>query len=285
MQLIKDAVQRAHDDKHKLGMRFGQIYAGGDSHDSQGGCFHGFVNTLYNARIGGTPYVYAVFQGAGANLSFEAIKNGAQFNKEMLEHKQPWNHFQGDSRTLRWVEFLLSNHSPWRLLRPFILGEPEYINNAGFIFTNLKEIPAKLCYNFVMAMRYPWEMPAHFALFRELAQADIGESLALYISLNFLLKSEAKDINGPYELAYPWSCLEETGFESVGRFVLGRPADVRPGVNATDPNVHALWPIGNEGVTKHAKDVFASFEEAKTLKLSMIVAGLTECIHKQEKVM
>lgn len=261
---IKTEVKKLHDSKTHMPMRYG--YYTTSAHSSSGGCFYGIVDSIYSAKNTGGQ-VYAVFHGDGAPLTFEALKDNAVFNKELMAWTQPFNIFKGTDRTLIWLSFLLSPRSPWKALLPFLVEDsPEYINNAGFIFKDVKNIPAKLLYNFVTAFRFPWEMPRAFGLWL-LLRKELGDTQAFWLTQHFTLHKSAETINGPYDIIYPWSCLEETGFDTYARFITGTPKTLRADCEVTPHTVHSLWPIGLKAPEDYAQSLFDAAVKEPVLKL------------------
>ena len=283
LQTVKSEVQKHHDRTDCLAMRWGMVH-GNIVEGENGGCFAGFISTLDHAKYIKSPYIYVIFHGDGARLSFDGLKDQAVFNQEMIQHTQPWNKFIGTERTLTWIRFLLSNESPWKALHPFIAEQsPEYCNNAGFIFHSIPNIPAKLLYNFVMGLRFPWEMAQQFGTWLELTKI-LDPAISLYIANNFCLRKEAKNIQGPYDIFYPWSPLEETCFEAAGRFILQTPGTLRTDERPSNPNVHPLWCIQNDEARIHALNTYNTLEKDPNLALNKIVNALTECVNVQKAV-
>lgn len=270
IEKAKAYVQEHHDNKTALAMR-GGYFSETSKEMFSGGCYAGITGSLSSAKhYKGVAYL--VFHGAGAPISFDGIRDNGIFNQELAAHKHPWNHFVGTEATKEWITFLLSDESPWRDLLPYLLvKDVDYINNAGFIFD--PAAPVKLFYNFAMAIRFPWELPRQFALWRILKET-MAPAMALYISNNFELKSSATDTTGPWEIVYPWSFLEESDTKAVGRFVLGKPANIN---GANSPNVHPLW----DTECPKAAMMFEVLLGDHQLKLTTIVDALNTCIESQ----
>jgi hypothetical protein len=112
----------------------------------------------------------------------------------------------------------------------------------------------------------------------------MSPEMALYVAMNFSLMKNADTVAGPYEPVYPWSPLEETSYEAVGRFCLAKPKDLLCGAPPAQDNVHSLWQQTDEQTLDLAAKTFAAFEQAEDLRLPQIVTGLTNCINQQAKV-
>lgn len=216
---------KAHHDQTGLPMRWWN-----GSMEVNTGCFGGAYPR--------SPWSYTVFHGDGVHYSWKALTDVATADREMAACEFGFNELTGTPRSREWLEYLLSPESPWAELVPF-LAEPDldYINNAGFIWKDGDRIPQKLWYNFIMAGRYPWDMPVNYEIFRMLRQ-EMHPNKACFIASNFVLASKAKDIAGPWIMIYPWGFLEQASFECAGRFILGRPANKE---GERTPNVFPLW--------------------------------------------
>lgn len=278
---VKSTLQSLHDDKTMLAMRFGAV-VGNQVNKTSGGCFYGITGYLSSSAQ--HPYIYAAFHGDGAEMSFDALRNNSVFNQKMIAHQIPWNQFTGTARSKRWVEYLLSETSPWAALHPYMPEkDPDYINNAGFIFTG-DGLPHKLAYNFVMAIRYPWEMTRNYELMlRLIDDAKLEPNVACFISMNYTLSDKAKDLDGPYDVIYPWSFLENTNLEAAGRFILGRPGTLSSTEPSTNPNVVPLWSMTKADVVSHATKIYNAFCDDTNLTLGKIVSGINECVELQRK--
>lgn len=279
----KADVLEHHNSKSISASRYGKIGDNGFDTYWEGGCFYGIQKALTSARQVKDKYLYAIFHGDGAPLSFKALADTSVFNTEMQQHTQPFSVFKGTARSLIWVKYLLDERSPWHNLLPFLAEQdPEFINNGGFIFSGLDTLPSKLFYNFVMGFRFPWEMPRAFGTWLELCRNGVEGNLALYTALNFTLNKRAESIQGPWDECYPWSSLEETCYEAVGRFVTGRPGTTRPH-EPCSPNVHPLWQIQDKDVLAEANGVFKLFCDNKELMLPDIIRELSRLIETQRK--
>lgn len=275
-QFVKD-----YHDQRLLPNRFTYI-RGGQSYGSAGGCMAAFAQAV------GTPDKYGyttpaiIFQGDGAPISFAGLTNEKDYNDCMLAHKRAFNAFEGTPRSLRWVNFLLSDKSPWRVLHEYMMPlEPEWINNAGFIFSkNGSEIPSRLAYNFAMAVRYPWEISRCYELCTRLWDRGIEPVTAVYVSMNFCLSRKATDLTGPYDVRYPWSFLEESGIEAAGRFILGKPGDVKVRQAAGTNNVATLWKTTQD---KQAEKDFSDLVSNDNLSLEVILSTISNAVERQKE--
>lgn len=275
---VKQAVAEHHDSTRSP-MRWGWYDT--KPHTSSGGCFAGSANTIKLVNEKKLPYFFSIFHGDGAPLSFLALKDNKKFQEEMRSYTKPFNKFVGTERTKEWITFLLSDASPWKLLRPYLAeSDVDFINAGGFIFDGTKGLPAKLLYNFVMAYRLPWEVPRAFGHWWELRK-QMHPALALYIAMNFNLSAQAEDFNGPYDIIYPWSPLENTRYEAVGRFIDGLPKTLKMDEPATPPNVVPLW--CTEDKNNIHDRYFQQFTETDKLMLWEIVDALNECAVSQRK--
>ena len=238
-----------------------------------GGCFYPLRDKLDG---GGTlHYLGIVFHGDGAPMTFDALRDNAKFNECMLAHEVPYNKFTGTPRSKRWVGFLLSPQSPWKALHQYLStsDDIDFVNNAGFIFKDAHTAPRKLLYNFAMAVRYPWEMTRNYELCLRLWEAGVEPALAVYISQHFTLNTSAETVDGPYDVIYPWSFLEESDYCSVGRFITGTPATLSTTENASEPNVRALW--DTKASEAAAVSAFNAFVADNKLSLGKIVKELS----------
>lgn len=276
LELAKTSVKKIHDATGNP-QRWGRVDTDGSVSTQSGGCFYSFRDTVQHSYEYLYPYIFSAFHGDGAILSFDALRNDATFNKEMMAHTQPFDKFIGTERTEKWLSFLLSGASPWRHLMPFIETGPSFVNDAGFVYSTPAKAPAKLLYNFVMGYRFPWEMPRGFGHWL-LLQEKIDPAMALYVALNFSLCPEAESIDGPYDVIYPWSCLEETMLEAAARFILARPGTVNHG-EETHPNVEPLWQVTGT-LAEKARKGYDAMMAKDTLLLPDILTILEERMHE-----
>src|SRR5690606_35751379 len=96
----------------------------------------------------------------------EALSKRSLRAKIEKEYAREWLQVEGTERSLEWYRFLLSDESPWKDIFPFVLEmSPEYVNrnDGALIFHKLSEMPLRLWYNFLMAERFPWELPLQFS--------------------------------------------------------------------------------------------------------------------------
>lgn len=239
LEKVKKACQDQHDSKVSLPMRWGVLCNGLPSVYA-GGCF----NSMGSYFQQGYDALWMPFHGDGLDLPFEAIKDNNIFNECMKAYTRGQNTFEGTERSKEWVHFLLGPKSPWRELNKHLLEkDADYINNAGFIFRSPGELPMKLAYNFALAIRYPWELPRNFSLWRMLLSQGVDATVALFLTNFVAPKVEAKDVDGPYEVIYPWSFLESARLDCAKNFIAGTPLDVRSANQSgmINPNVFGLW--------------------------------------------
>jgi hypothetical protein len=107
---------------------------------------------------------------------------------------------------------------------------------------SLDGIPSKLFYNFLMAIRFPWEQSIGYQTFLMLLDQGLEPNRACFIANSFFLKQGAKSIEGPWEIQYPMSYLEQMTLEAAGRFILAKPGDLKT-KTGTSPNCAPLWNI------------------------------------------
>lgn len=268
---LREKMQNHHDAVNIGPMRWGdenQVYTGG--------CFYAVQNCIASTAV--KMPMFTVFHGDGLRLSPKALSDRPTYYKELRESKFAFNKYIGTDRSLAWVNFLLSEESPWRALHPWIINkdDPEEINRSGFIYKR-EGIPRKLSYNFIMATRYLWECPLNATLFNLFVEeAKMRPAAALFLSMFFVLKDKAT-LEGPYSPIYPWSCLEGGSFNTAGRFVLGRPATL-DSQEQCSPNVFPLWQTDVKDI-----DYMARLQELSKKDLSIfdIVAELEKSIHEQ----
>lgn len=233
-----------------------------------GGCYGDFMG------LEGT-YMWAVFHGDGPVFTLEDLSSQKKKMKTLAKQVRPLFQFEGTERSLRWVQFLMSDCSPWKELHKYMIIEafPEYVNNAGFIFTNLDKIPRKLLYNFLMAIRMPWELPESYALFLELSKT-MEPALALYLSSHFWLKEGATSFNGPYTIVYPWSFLEGLDVSQAKSFITLSPKTLN--VDApVRPNIEPLW--GTQGPSELVTKLL-ELSEGNKLTLDIMVSEIKALI-------
>jgi hypothetical protein len=258
--LAKKHLIELHDHPTRPPNRAGVINNNGVFVDRSGGCLAQLSTALYELKT--FPFAFSVCHGDGAPLSFEALYDSAQFNKELAAFTQPFNKLVPTERSREWVAFLLSPESPWRDMHPFIAEKDvDFCNNYGFIYS--PGTPVKLAYNFGMAVRFAWELPRQFALWLELRK-DMYAPKALYIATNFELAKEARTLEGPYDIMYPWSFLESSEAPAAGRFILGMPANID---KETSPNVLPLWNVDGTAHAEASK-IYQRWIEADKLILS-----------------
>lgn len=292
LQAAKGICQKHHD-ALELCMRFGAVTkTGAQQMKYSGGCYGSIVHMFLESRH--NPYVYVPYHGDGCVLSLKALCDLPAYNKEMADYPRDWNKFEGTERSMIWTKYLLSDHSQWRDLTPFLAeADAEYCNTAGFIFHNCEKMPTKLFYNFLMAIRLPWELSkvyAHWLLLRE----KLDDRLALFIASNFELRQSIPAIGeepavtgatsletGPWDIIYPWSYLENTTLEAAGRFIRCAPGTLST-TEALSPNVSPLW--ATPKATEMAWDVAEKLNKNEKLTLPEIVTAVEGCVSEQEKL-
>jgi hypothetical protein len=250
-----------HDDTKKLPMRWGILY-GGTFTSYAGGCFNGmgsYFNSAYDA-------LGIAYHGDGVDLTFEQVRDNHAYNEAVKNYKRGANTFEGTARSKKWVEFLMSDKSPWRALHKFIVEKDvDYINNAGFLLQTPGELPVKLTYNFALAVRYPWELPRNYSLWLMLLDKGVDPVKALFLTSFIALTPEAKDVNGPYETIYPWSFLEGARLDCAKKFIAGDPGHLQTSASGLyhNPNVFPLWQHQTATTTK----LFSEMRDHKDMML------------------
>lgn len=287
LNTVKTICQEHHDAK-ELAMRYGAVTAEGkQTNKYSSGCYGSITGYFVNDKKT-HPFVYVPYHGDGCALSMEALCDLKTYNKEMAAYPRDWNKFEGNERSMIWTEFLLGDHSPWAALLPFLAEkDKEYCNTAGFIFQDLKKSPNKLFYNFLMAVRFPWELAktyAHWLLLRE----KMDDRLALYIANNFELRQSVDKVKGatgleegPWDIIYPWSYLESTTLEAAGRFVRCKPGTLSDSESLSNPNVAALWTTKGKP-QDNAWKLAEELSKNEKLTLTEIVVAVETCIAEQE---
>jgi hypothetical protein len=71
-----------------------------------------------------------------------------------------------------------------------------------------------------------------------LVKHGIEPAKALFIACNFMVSKP--DIQGPYDVYYPWSFLEGGGLDCAKHFITGTPRSLST-IEHTTPNVLPLW--------------------------------------------
>jgi hypothetical protein len=277
LALLTAELQKCHDTPG-MSMRWGGIHDG-KAYSGGGGCFAG-VTDMFEQTL---PF-FVAFHGDGLELSFEETVSQDAFNKAKLSSKKDWNAYVGTNRSRVWLEFLLSDISPWSALHPYIVTkDPEVINTSGFIFDDVSNIPRKLFYNFLMAARFPWELPQQFSTWLMLKDV-MDPRQAAYISNCFVLTSEAKSIDGPWEIEYPWSFLEGVALESVYRFLESLPGDLQGRGGLCSPNVFPLWAVtGKAGAEPFESRTNELAQDV--LSLDQIVTAVRWAYTEQQKML
>jgi hypothetical protein len=226
-----------HDDVEANSQRWGFIYQKGPKavHRAySGGCYMDLsIDTT-------AAYTYLVFHGDGPEFNLPALADFSKQTDIMGEYTRPYTKFEGTPRSLEWVKFLLSDASPWRALLNQHLAErdPEIINDAGWVFKGGLNLPRRLFYNFAMAQRMLWENAPAAGMWFELVKHGIEPAKALFIACNFMVSKP--DIQGPYDVYYPWSFLEGGGLDCAKHFITGTPRSLST-IEHTTPNVLPLW--------------------------------------------
>ena len=284
LAIMKASVQKHHDDKGKLPMRWG-TFSGIDIQMRHGGCFAGFSGALSKSYS----HSAVIFHGDGAALGWDAIKDNTAFAEAMKNYTRPANAFEGTERSKLWVHYLMGPKSPWRALHPYIVEKDvDFINNAGFIFDNKKDkgLPTKLTYNFALAIRYPWELPRNYSLWLMLLEKGIEPTLALFLTNFIAPKPEAKDIDGPYEVVYPWSFLESARLDCARRFILGEPKTLATsegsqyGDEDGNNNVFSLWRQKNKTCDSLFKDMCSE----KDMSLEQAIKYVEQAVAAEQEV-
>lgn len=228
------------------------------------GCYGGVYPT-YLRPVGGAyknvgAFFWTCFHGDGMVYDIKDLTDPKVKQDTQLAYTRPWNKFEGTERSLKWIKFLMSENSPWKALHPFIVEkDQDFINNSGFIFSDVEALPTKLWYNFLMAVRYPWEQPESYAIWLKLLEGKETPQLSLFVANHFWPKKGAKSWEGPWECVYPWSFLEGLAVQEVKKFATLSPGDLRSNTDAS-PNVVPLWgaqgpsDLGMKFVTLDAKN-------------------------------
>lgn len=244
---------------------------------NHGGCYNALGYVL---RHGGQT-ISLIYHGGGVELSDEALFDKDLRNKEMINARQNLLHFKGTERSKEWVQFLVSDESPWHALNDMMMSkDPEWINDNAFVFDTPKVYSRKLLYNFALAERFPWEMPHQFGLWRKLVQTGVSKPEALFIAYNFLPRAEAKDINGPWRVVYPWSFLEGASLECAARFITGNP-DLHETDTSVQPNVQPLWSAKNKKKVNY-KALMLELDKDTELTLDKVLARIEEVMAEQQ---
>lgn len=273
----KAFVQSQHDYTDKAPNRYGWLRG----HDNKPVPVHnGCINSFRGNYSGYHGDKYMVFQGDGPVLPFSALIDPREYTKVIAENKRGLLEFKGTQRSLEWVKLLMSEGSPWHDMTQTLLEtDPEYINNAGWLFNvGHKNYHSELCYNFAMAQRFPWECPVAFNTFLMLKGGEFA--MDLFITHNFQLKQGAKNIDGPWEMIYPWSDLEggNQDLSCAGRYIAGKPW---LGTTETRSNVLRLW---QTTPSKQDSDDFINLRDNPNLMLSEIYQTLTAAVDRQSKL-
>jgi hypothetical protein len=276
LALLTAELQKCHDTPEQS-MRWGGLHAG-KAYSTGGGCFAGVAGMLE----AGQPF-FVAFHGDGLNLTFEETVSQDAFNKAKLSSTKDWNAYVGTHRSRIWLEFLLSDISPWRALHPYIVNrDPEVVNNSGFIFDDVKNMPQKLFYNFLMAARFPWELPQQFSTWLMLKD-QMDPRQAAYIANCFVLTDKATSLDGPWEIEYPWSFLEGVSLESVYRFCESLPGNLSKTDNCS-PNVFPLWAV--TGIVPKSPFEERTNELAQdNLSLDQIIEAVSWAYDEQKKML
>jgi hypothetical protein len=272
LDALKDTAKKHHDARGINPMRWG--YWSGGAKTATGGCFYGVQHTVDS----GYPAIFTVFHGDGPDFDFEALTSEKKRNEITMNTSREWDQFEGTERSRIWVDFLLSETSPWNALLPHLVEkDPDFCNTVGFVWGDTTLIPKKLWYNFTMATRFPWELAQNYSTFLLIRDIVKNDNLALYIASNFVLCEGAKTLEGPWTIVYPWSFLEYVSLEAAGRFIKAKPACLSE-TTGCSPNVANLWSsaIGDyEALTNALAD-------RKDLTLAEIISTVTDCVTKQE---
>lgn len=279
IETCQTELQKHHDELCQS-QRWGGLNGNGEVtwRDSQG-CYGQLHYS--ESRVPSFSLMYFVFHGSGPELTMEELLDAEKCIQKIAASPRAWNEFQGTEKTQRWVDYLLSQKSPWRALLPFLVDpRSSAINNSGWIFKDLVTIPQKLLYNFLMAQRFPWEQCEQFATWLFLCDHGVEPTQALFISCNFTLrKGVAKDLSGPWDVMYPWSFLEGCTLDGAGRFIKGVPGNPS---GSMAPNVFALWQTTS--FEAECMQQVNAMSEQTELSLAEIIVAVEEAVDKQSKV-
>lgn len=271
------ALQSRHDDLTTNVQRWGGITKEGGIVPHSYGCYAGMQASAYQDNA----YMYLVFHGDGPEFTLEELADFEKQNEKVAATTRGHNQFEGTPRSLKWVQFLLSDQSPWRHLHQFLaVTDAETINKSGWLFKDMKKIPNKLLYNFAMAQRMLWENAPCAGMWYHLVDKGLHPAVALFIASNFCLSPGATSIDGPYSVYYPWSFLEGGGLDCARRFITGtpNPSTIKAGGDNT-PNVLPLWACNDASKWGIKTDAIACRLD---LSLGEIVTIVTEAVETQE---
>jgi hypothetical protein len=129
------------------------------------------------------------------NLGFYSVYNGSSIKDIKKPHggvelaygrvKQR-KKYTGDEYSLDWLEWLLSADSPYRDVFPNMVPlSNTTINDSGFLFTGIRNMPVKLLYNFLIASRQPYEHPEVYRIYRMLVSQGVSKNKAAFIGNGF----------------------------------------------------------------------------------------------------
>ncbi len=281
VEIMKAATVAAHD-RLAQGMRWGAyhttpVMALKPLQEGESGCFAGAASSL--ECLGNTGWLFACFQGDGVELGIDELVSIEKYNEKVKACTRPWNKFEGTERSLRWVQYLMSPRSPWSALHPFIVEKDvNWINNAGFVF-DVAGMPKKLWYNFLMAIRYPWEQYAAYSTFLHLCDAGIEHNLSCFVSsLFYLYPGPETDFHkGPWQIQYPMSFLEGLTLEAAGRFILSAPDHIS---GSTSPNCAPLWTCEHD--KERCFDLSMSVCN-KNMSLQEVLDLVSSCVETQKE--
>lgn len=284
LAICKTACSSLHNDPDLEPMRLVSIGSDGTQTIETAGCY-GFLTHHGTRTAPSATLAYCFpFQGDGCAYSFQGLTNADQKQQETIKGRRDKFKFVGTERSLIWVNYLLSNKSPWKALLPYmLLTDAEFINNSGFMFHSPKDLPSKLLYNFLMAIRFPWEMEEAYSTWLILRE-QMDDTLALFIASNFELQRGAESLDGPWELYYPYSFLEQCSLDAANNFISQTPNTLLADCKFT-PNVRELWSVSlttnpmGISFTKHIESILS---QDKTLSLKTIEESIARCVGQQQ---
>lgn len=115
--------------------------------------------------------------------------------------KKTLKNFTATKDSLEFIELIMRPESPWAALHPFmVMKDPEYINDYGFIFENLKDVNCTLLYNFLMGIRHSHEFPSKWGQTRFLIDKGVPWRMALLAgaSADSIIEKEKVTVFGGY---------------------------------------------------------------------------------------
>jgi hypothetical protein len=161
LKMLRTACNSADDGEYLN--YFGGIYRDGEEEyvPTDGHyCYADLQDEIKRATLpDGTCPFYSVYTGRDAEYNIDTDVYSKEFNNAYTHQNNPDGPREYDDFSMRWLKFCLGPDTPWKDVLPLVAVDLTYINGSGIIFSDVKPLPYPYLFNFLTALRLPFEYP------------------------------------------------------------------------------------------------------------------------------